>query len=307
VSNSRTNTTAIQYLQNDQPAGVGRNFEAEQNWFDEYFRKNAQYWKRIYEQDRDVYALIHQQRMARVKELVDQLYLPADTRILEAGCGTGLTTIAMAARGYRVEAMDSVPAMIELTRQLAVEAGVSERVTGRVGDCHRLAYPSSSFQVVIAMGVTPFLHSLPMAMTEFARVLRPGGHLIVNADNRWRLNKLIDPSLTPLLSPFRGLVRAIRRLLAGRTSPSANYSTHMYSPGEFNAILADAGLRVVSSSMLGFGPFSFLGMGLPNFLGLPLHRSLQALADFRFPFVRSTGSQYMVLATKPEVGPIKGS
>jgi ubiquinone/menaquinone biosynthesis C-methylase UbiE len=292
-------------VQNEQPVGFGRSFEAEQNWFDEYFRKNAHYWKRIYEEERDVYALIHQQRMARVKELVDQLHLPPNTRILEVGCGTGLTTIAMAERGYRVEAMDSVPAMIELTRQLAAEARVSERVTERVGDCHRLVYPSNSFQVLIAMGVTPFLHSLPMAMSEFARVLTPGGHLIVNADNRWRLNKLMDPLLTPLLSPFRGLVKAVRQFLAGRASPSSNYSTHMYSPREFDAILAGAGLRVVSSSMLGFGPFSFCGLGLPNFLGLPLHRTLQTLADFRLPVLRSAGSQYIVLATKPEVGPTK--
>jgi hypothetical protein len=51
--------------------------------------------------------------------------------------------------------------------------------------------------------------------------------------------------------------------------------------------------------MLGFGPFSFLGRTLlPDPLGIRLHHRLQALADRGVAGLRSTGSQYVVLARK---------
>ena len=297
---SRTCSTGIDCLHDQRPATATGDAGNEQKWFDRHFREKAQYWRRIYQKERDVFALIHQQRMERVKKLVELLELPAGTRILEVGCGCGLTTIAMAQRGYQVDALDSVPAMIDLTRQAAEEVGVTPNVIATVGDCHRLAYPDNSFQVVIAMGVTPFLHSLGRAMSEFVRVLKRGGHLIVNADNCWRLNQLLDPLVSPPLRSLRCRVRKV--FLRRRDSVSSNFSPHMYSPREFNAIIAWAGLQVVSSSMLGFGPFSFFGLRLPNRLGLPFHSVLQALADLQFLVLRSTGSQYMVLATKPHEG-----
>lgn len=297
---SKTCSTGIDRLHDQRPVTATGDAGNEQKWFDRHFREKAQYWRQIYQEERDVFALIHQQRMERVKKLAELLQLPAGTRILDVGCGPGLTAIAMAQRGYQVDALDSVPAMIDLTSQAAEEVGVAPKVIATVGDCHQLVYPDNSFQAVIAMGVTPFLRSLGMAMSEFVRVLKPGGHLIVNADNCWRLNQLLDPLVSPPLRSLRCRVK--KAFLRRRDSVASNFSPHMYSPREFDAIIACAGLQVVSSSMLGFGPFSFFGLRLPNRLGLPLHSALQALADLQFPVLRSTGSQYMVLATKPHEG-----
>ena len=268
----------------------------EQNVVNEHFAEAAPYWRDIYRQQ-DVYSRIHQQRNALALALVEQLRLPAGSRILDVGCGSGLTTVALAQRGYRLDALDTVPAMLELTRQKAQEAEVSDQVSAGLGDAHQLPYPSESFQVVIALGVTPFLHSLPVAMREMTRVVNANGYVLVNADNCWRLNYILDPRLSPLLAvPRRGLKMLLRPL--GYRRRPAGVLIHRYSRREFDSIIAQSGLQIRHSSMLGFGPFTFFGKELPNRIGLKLHCFLQECADRNVPIVRSTGSQYIVLAQK---------
>jgi len=101
---------------------------------------------------------------------------------------------------------------------------------------------------VIGMGVAPWLHSLNTAIREFARVLRPGGYLILTADNRWRLNHVLDPLFFPPLRVPRRSVRTLLerlKLLKELTVPRPN----RHSIKEFDACLAAAertGLPCVS-------------------------------------------------------------
>jgi SAM-dependent methyltransferase len=206
--------------------------------------------------------------------------------------------VALAQRGYRLDALDTVPAMLELTRQKAEQAEVSDQVSAGLGDAHQLPYADESFHAVIAMGVTPFLHSLPVAMREMTRVVKANGYVLVNADNRWRLNYILDPRLSPLLAAPR---RAVKMLLQplGYRGGRAGVLIHRYSRREFDSIIVQSGLQIRLSSMLGFGPFTFFGKELPNRIGLKLHRFLQECADQNVPIARSTASQYIVLAQKP--------
>src|SRR6516164_7740815 len=109
----------------------------EQNVVDEHFAEAARYWQDIYRQQ-DVYSRIHQQRHTLALFLVEQLRLPAGSRILDVGCGSGLTAVALAQRGFRLDALDTVPAMLELTRQTAQQAEVWDQVSAGLGDAHQL-------------------------------------------------------------------------------------------------------------------------------------------------------------------------
>jgi hypothetical protein len=63
--------------------------------------------------------------------------------------------------------------------------------------------------------------------------------------------------------------------------------------------LAEAKLTKVKGTTFGFGPFTFLGRRfLPKFLDIMLHSQMQRLANRRVPGFNSTGSQYLVLASK---------
>jgi SAM-dependent methyltransferase len=246
-----------------------------------------------------VFSAIHRYRQARALALIDRLGLAAGARVLEVGAGAGYTAVALAQRRFQVDAMDSVPAMLDLTRRHAASAGVDSRIQVTLGDAHALPYEDDTFGVVLALGVVPWLQSGSRGVGEMARVLQPGGYLVLNADNRARLNHLIDPRFNPVLQPLRhGVKRALVASRIWRPAPAVTVTYHRL--GEFDALIAAAGLERVDGFTFGFGPFTLLGRELlPGPAGVRLHNSLQRLAERNMPVVRGTGAQYLVVARKP--------
>jgi ubiquinone/menaquinone biosynthesis C-methylase UbiE len=262
---------------------------------DSYFRGDASYWEQIYKGD-GVLDLVHQLRLEIVLKFVDSLSIPHTQRVLDAGCGAGLATVALAMRGYRLYAVDSVPEMIERTRRRAAEEGVQSRVRCARADLHRLAFADQSFDLIVAAGVLPWLPAPEIALAEMCRVLKPGGRIIVTIDNRWGLCWFFDPLTNPLLKPFKETARTIIRRVR-KLTPRAR--VQMVSIRECQKLLRSHGLEILEHRSLGFGPFSFCRREiLPRATGLYLHRLLQGLADHDVRFFRSAGAQYVVMAEK---------
>jgi SAM-dependent methyltransferase len=74
-------------------------------------------------------------------------------------------------------------------------------------------FPESSFALVVALGVLPWVPALGEPLGEMMRVLRPGGHLIVTVDCLWQLRAALDPLRTPLLHWPKRLVRHVPQAL----------------------------------------------------------------------------------------------
>jgi magnesium-protoporphyrin O-methyltransferase len=70
--------------------------------------------------------------------------------ILDAGCGTGLFTLALARRGLNVVAVDIAPHMVETTLAQARQAGLAERVAGHTSDLERVG---GRFDAVVCFDV----------------------------------------------------------------------------------------------------------------------------------------------------------
>jgi ubiquinone/menaquinone biosynthesis C-methylase UbiE len=162
-----------------------------------YFHQEASHWEEIYRRD-GIKEAIHQERLRAALAMVDSLHLLPQSRVLDIGCGAGYATIALASRGLTVDSLDPVETMVRATRERAVEAGLRS-VTVRIGDIHSLPFAQGTFALVIALGVLPWLPGIDTPLREMARVLRPGGHLIVTVDCLWQLRQAFDPFLTKLM------------------------------------------------------------------------------------------------------------
>lgn len=261
-----------------------------------HFDSAASYWSEVYDAA-TLEGVIYRERMAAVLWWVDGLGPGEPKRALDIGCGAGVTSVELARRGYAVDAIDTSPAMVERTRRLAREHGLESAIEAGVGDVHALPSSAGRFDLVVALGVIPWIEEPAPAVAEMARVVRPGGRVILSADNRARLNSLLDPLATPPLMHARKVQRWLRRR---RRRPSGTpYRYHW--PYSIDRLVARAGLERLEATTVGFGPFSLLGRPLvDDAVGLRLHRRLQALADRGTPGLRATGSHYLVYAAKPE-------
>jgi len=263
-----------------------------------HFQAAATDWEHIY-QAATVRGRIYQDRMETTLRWIEELGLPATAHLLEIGCGAGFATVALARRGYRIDALDSVPAMINLTSKRLVESGAAERVRIVQADVRHLPMPDNSLDLVFALGVLPWLDDPVAAIREMARVTRPGGYVLVSADHSVHLDEVLDPVQAPILRPVRR--RLASALRAAKLLPPAPQSPkiHRHSRREIDYILSGAGLNKLRNVMLGFGPFTLCGKSfLPESVGVKLHRLLQAGANRKLPIVSFYGMQYLVMSKK---------
>jgi ubiquinone/menaquinone biosynthesis C-methylase UbiE len=268
----------------------------QQTLVDERFRSEAQQWSCIYDQP-GLIADIYRLRRDRALAALGHFSFPG-CRVLEVGCGAGLISVILAKQGYQVVATDRLDVMVRLTRDRAKSAGVSGRITTEKCDVYELPFPAGSFDVVLAVGVLPWLHCPGRALLEIARVLSRSGRVIITSDNKWTLTTLFDPLCSPLTKPARRLARlALEQLkLVARSQKPV---LHFYSCRRVDELLSGAGLEKISGTTLGFGPLLFFKRRvLPNGLSVRVHGKLQRLADRGTPFVRSTGIEYLAIARK---------
>jgi len=107
--------------------------------------------------------------------------------VLDAACGTGMHAIALSRLGYSVSGVDLFPNMIERARQNAREANTDVRF--EIAGFGRLAqtFGNASMDALVCLGNSlPHVDdeaALQIALDDFARVLRPGGVLLLQNRN----------------------------------------------------------------------------------------------------------------------------
>jgi ubiquinone/menaquinone biosynthesis C-methylase UbiE len=263
-----------------------------------HFESHVAQWKDVYEQA-GVDGSIYRKRLEIVLRWIDELAIPRREKVFEIGCGSGRCTVALAQRGYLVHALDSVAGMVDSTQERVGQAGVRSSVSVGLGDAHKVTFPDRSFGLVLAIGVIPYLHSPQEAFREMARVLRPGGVLLVTAGNRWRLNEVLDPWLSPLMRPAKRVARAILRRFRKRRPEEPGLPLRLDSLRELEDWLSAAGLVKIKMTTVGFPALTFRGRKIFGERGsIRLNHWLQRLADHNVPGVKSSGMDYIVLARK---------
>jgi SAM-dependent methyltransferase len=253
-----------------------------------YFESTATEWESIYRRQ-TLYATIYRERLKVALEQAAELGLEGAAAV-DIGCGPGLGTVGLLQRGLRVHAIDSSKAMVRRTLAKARAEGWDGRVRGLVSDVRDLPLSDGAFDLAFVVGVSEWLERLERPLREIARVLRPGGALVLTGDNRFALSSLIDPLHSPLVVPLkRALGFVARRFLRRRP-----LRIHPRSRGALEAALRRAGLVPTKMTTLGFGPFTLFNQSIvPDSIGHSIH---DRLSEFRW--LKSAGLVHVIVARK---------
>jgi phosphatidylethanolamine/phosphatidyl-N-methylethanolamine N-methyltransferase len=119
-------------------------------------------------------------------------------RILEVGVGTGLS-LPEYRRDTQLVGIDLSEPMLEKARERVRELGLRNVEGLHVMDAETLAFPEGSFDVVVAQYVVTAVPHPEVALDEFARVLRPGGEIILTS--RIGAERGLRGSVEKILSP----------------------------------------------------------------------------------------------------------
>lgn len=119
-------------------------------------------------------------------------YLPASQAekslcALDVGAGTGATAVRLARLGMHVTLLDSSPAMLDIAKRTALEAGVTDKVVLQQGDATWLTnlFPARSFDVILCHNVLEYVDDPIAVVRGAARALRDSsGILSVLVRNR---------------------------------------------------------------------------------------------------------------------------
>jgi len=121
-------------------------------------------------------------------------------RVLEVGIGTGIS-LPHYGPNVRIFGTDISQAMLDKAKDRVADLGLKNVEGLAVMDAEKLEFPDRSFDVVMAQYVVTAVPNPEAALDEFARVLRPGGQLIllsrVSADAGMR--KFIENRLQPVV------------------------------------------------------------------------------------------------------------
>jgi SAM-dependent methyltransferase len=105
--------------------------------------------------------------------------------ILEVGAGSGRDSIELARRGALVTVIDYVSASLTVVAQNAARAGVPIQLV--CGDGTRMPFPDDTFDVVFHQGLMEHFRDPKPLILENRRVLRRGGHVVIDVPQRWHV------------------------------------------------------------------------------------------------------------------------
>ena len=135
-----------------------------------YFAENAAQWDEI--------RALHIADSEVERAIVDLLPTGPIEDLLDLGTGTGRMLAVLADRAERCVGIDYSREMLAVARA-NLEAAGKRNWQVRHGDLYQLPFPGASFDVAVVHQVLHYLEDPAEALAEAARVLRPGGRLLV--------------------------------------------------------------------------------------------------------------------------------
>ncbi len=205
---------------------------------------------------------VYRQRVANVGRFMGEV---AGRKVLDCGCGVGFFGEQARKRGGKVVGLDFSAVALQLCR---------ERLPGMAvlrGDATVLPFRDAEFDVVLLNDIIEHLAEEPgeRMMREVFRVLRPGGHLVVDTDNdAFLMHKKGFRRLNDWLEKDTPQRQALREIKKTYNAPTLHI--RIYAASELRALLERVGFRIEA-----FDTYPYIAVpSRDGFFNLPILRGL---------------------------------
>jgi ubiquinone/menaquinone biosynthesis C-methylase UbiE len=171
--------------------------------------------------------------------------------ILDAGCGYAYHTVRLARSGASITAVDFSEAALRIAGQTLAKAGIEKTVELQQADLTALPFADNSFDFVVSWGVLMHIPELEAALTQLARVLKPGGVLVLCENNARSLDVVIREPVVDFLKGLLGrqrssIQRTARGVEAWTEGKEGGLMVRKTDLNFLRAFLAKLGLREVA-------------------------------------------------------------
>ena len=162
---------------------------------------------------------------------------------LDVGCGTGATAVRLARLGMHVTLLDSSPAMLDIAKGAAQEAGVTGKVVLQHGDATELAtlFQTRSFDVILFHNILEFCDDPGAVLRSAARALRDSA-AILSVLVRNRAGEIFKAAIQV------GDLAAAKNGLTADWGQESLYGgrVRLFTPDSLRAMLTEASLAAIA-------------------------------------------------------------
>ncbi len=212
---------------------------------------------------------------------------PDELAVVDGGCGSATKSLHLARRGYRVLGLDFSAAILEHARRDAQAAGFADRMEFRQADLTALELPTASADRVLCWGVLMHVPDVTKAVSELARIVKPGGIAVISEGNvrspqAWflrTLKKLLGRDLGEVIATPAGLE-------FWEPHPTGRLMTRQ---ADIPWLIREFGKHGLELQQRRAGQLTEIYMILP---WRPLRLLVHAINNFWYRFVRFGGPSY---------------
>ena len=222
-----------------------------------YFNERADFWSDLYDKPESGNDRVLANRTKLAVRMITER-TPSGSLVLDAGCGGGVASLALAMHGYSVHGLDIAAGLLrhaEVRLQSSPVPGDKWKFTHN--DLLGAGFADHSFDAAVALGFIQYQTDELQTLEELRRILKPGGCLVITGPTKHRLSVWLD---------FEKHIKSLRRRFSASSDAKSSKSTelervleispHNYSPARFRKLLEDSGFTVQEYVGHGFGDYN---------------------------------------------------
>lgn len=271
----------------------------------DFFNSEYLWWQNVYDHrlPRGFFSFEMIRRKEILLKIVNELVgTKTSVAILECGCGPGGILGEINTSGHLLIGVD-----INFNSLVKAKTVCDSMDALLQADIERLPFQNNSFDIAYCVGVLSYLTDDKDAIKEIARVMKPGGKIIISVPNFYTLNKIFDPYyyLVGLILLFWNKSMGY---FSHKGSSDKKYKVGMirrYRYGQLDRLYREFGLLKKETFSVSFGPLTLWRKEIiPLCHAIRLSEMLVRLSsDRKFGFLTRLADHWVTCIEKP-AGPI---